>query len=122
MEVISGHHRVPKKWGHEIWIVNNEHYCGKFLGLNKGYRCSMHYHEIKEEDFYILEGKVLMELAGESAIMRKGQSIHIKPRQKHRFTGLEKSVILEFSTHHEDSDSYRSEIGGKVDLEELEIT
>jgi len=53
---------VDKDWGRELWIVNNDKYCGKILELNKGYRCSIHYHKIKDETFYILEGRVLMEI------------------------------------------------------------
>ena len=37
----------------------------------------------------------------------------------HRFTGLEHAEIIEFSTHPEDSDSYRVEVGGAVDLAAL---
>ena len=42
---------VPKGWGYEKWITNNEKYCGKLLYFNKGKKCSWHYHEIKEETF-----------------------------------------------------------------------
>ena len=53
--------------------------------------------------------------------MLPGHSILITPNTKHRFTGLENSEIMEFSTHHEDSDSYREEVSGKVDLDKLEL-
>ena len=109
---------VEKVWGKAIWIVNRD-YCGKKLILNKSYRCSMHYHKNKDETFYILSGKVLLEIGVQKNIMLPGDSILIKPGQKHRFTGLENSEIIEFSTHHEDSDSYRDEVSGKVNLEEL---
>ena len=32
-----------------------------------------------------------------------------------------RSQAMEFSTHHEDSDSYREESSGKVDLDKLEL-
>ena len=51
----------PKVWGEEHWIVNKE-YCGKKLVLKKGFRCSMHFHKIKDETFYVISGKVLIEL------------------------------------------------------------
>jgi quercetin dioxygenase-like cupin family protein len=111
---------VPKVWGSEEWIVNRD-YCGKKLTLNKGFRCSMHYHKNKDETFYILSGKVLLEIGMQKNIMLPGDSMLIKPGQKHRFTGLENSEIMEFSTHHEDSDSYRDEVSGKVDLDKLEL-
>ncbi|OYT41843.1 hypothetical protein B6U80_00310 [Candidatus Pacearchaeota archaeon ex4484_26] len=120
MKVITEYKEVPKVWGKEIWLVNRD-YCGKILVLKKGHRCSLHFHKQKDETFYLLRGKVLMELDKEKAILKPGQSLLIKPGQKHRFTGLEDSEILEFSTHHEDSDSHRDVFGGKVDLATLNL-
>lgn len=111
---------VPKEWGEERWLVNRD-YCGKILVLKQGYRCSMHHHKIKDETFYVAKGKVLMEYAGRKMIMKPGDTLLIEPHMKHRFTGLENSEIFEFSTHHEDSDSYRDEVSGKVDLATLEL-
>ena len=117
---MTQHQEVEKVWGKEIWIANRD-YCGKRVILNKGFRCSMHYHKNKDETFYILNGKVLMEIGDKKQIMLPGSSILITPLTKHRFTGLEDSEIIEFSTHHEDSDSYRDEVSGKVDLDKLEL-
>ena len=114
------HKKVKKIWGAEEWIINRE-YCGKKLILNKSYRCSMHYHKNKDETFYVLKGKVLMEIGNKKNIMLPGHSILIEPNTRHRFTGLENSEIIEFSTHHEDSDSYREELSGRVDLDKLEL-
>ena len=111
---------VPKDWGEERWIVNRN-YCGKLLILKKGYRCSLHHHKIKDETFYINKGCVLMECDGKTKIMRPGDALLIEPHMKHRFTGLEDSEIFEFSTHHEDSDSYRDELSGPVDLSKLPV-
>ena len=108
---------VLKVWGHEEWIVNNEKYCGKKLVFKKGYRCSMHYHKIKDETFYVISGKVLMELDGVKRVMTLGDSQRILPGQKHRVTAFEHSSLFEFSTFHMDEDSYREEVSGKVDLE-----
>ena len=119
---MTEHKKVPKVWGSEEWIVNYD-YCGKKLILKRGFRCSMHYHKKKDETFYIYKGKVLMEANNKKRIMKEGDSIRITPGVKHRFTGLEDSEIIEFSTHHEDSDSYREEgmLSGKVDLSKLEL-
>lgn len=99
---------VDKVWGREEWIVNRE-YCGKLLYLNKGHQCSLHYHNNKDETFYVLEGKVLMEYNKDKKTMVKGETIHIPQKMKHRFFGLEDSIIIEFSTHHKDNDSHRLE-------------
>ena len=93
-----------KVWGRELWIANTPDYCGKILEIKKGWRSSMHYHKIKDETFYILEGIIMMEYNGEDMIMAKGDSIRIKPNEKHRFSGIIKASMLEFSTHHEESD------------------
>ena len=47
---------VPKVWGQEQWLVNNEKYCGKKMLIKDGYYCSYHKHKIKDETFYILDG------------------------------------------------------------------
>ena len=115
---------VPKVWGEEHWIVNNDKYCGKKLVLKKGFRCSIHHHKIKDETFYIIKGKVLMEF-GENCekkkVMKPGDSMHIPPNLWHRFTGIEDSEIIEFSTKHMEEDSYRKMQSGKVSIDSLGI-
>ena len=113
-EVSMNYKTVKKVWGKEIWIVNTDKYCGKILELKKNWRCSRHYHKKKDETFYILSGKVLFELNDNKMILEPGDSIRIKPNNWHRFTGLEDSKIIEFSTHHEDSDTYRSTSSSRV--------
>lgn len=49
---------VPKGWGGERWIVNNKKYCGKILYFMRGLKCSLHYHKIKDETFYVQKGKI----------------------------------------------------------------
>lgn len=113
---------VDKIWGREYWIHNDEKYCGKKLFLNKGKRCSLHHHKIKYETFYVQEGKVLMELGKTKRIMSPGDVVEIPQRKLHRFSGLENSVIFEFSTQHFEEDSYRAkgELSGDVPQEIIE--
>ena len=41
--------KVDKVWGHELWIYNDEEYCGKLLVFDDAYsKFSMHYHMIKK--------------------------------------------------------------------------
>lgn len=114
---------VPKLWGREEWIVNNEKYCGKKLIFWQGYRFSLHYHKIKEESFYLLSGIVLLELIDKGLlterIMTAGDIAHVKPYVQHRVTALTDAELMEFSTQHLDEDSYRLEESGKVDLSKL---
>ena len=105
---------VPKGWGFEKWIVNNEEYCGKLLYFAQGRKCSWHYHKIKDETFYVQSGmiKVLysnddnIELANIS-ILKKGDKFHIYRGLRHQMIALEDTELFEFSTQHFDEDSYR---------------
>ncbi len=86
--------------GETEFDVNNnieEGYCGKFIFVLKGQTCPMHYHRVKHETFYLVKGKVEMEANNETVVMVQGD-IKIMPQNtKHRFTGLEDSLILECS-------------------------
>ena len=114
---------VPKEWGHEEWIINNPQYCGKKLVFKQGYCCSLHYHKIKDETFYILSGKVLIDLEDKgvktSRLMTPGDVQNIAPGVLHRITAIVPSEVMEFSTFHMDEDSYRVIPSGKVDLKAL---
>ena len=112
----------PKGWGEELWIVNSPLYCGKRFVVHKYRRCSLHYHKLKYETFFLESGKLLIELTAAGAdgtphgplhelILTPGKSIRLSPFTLHRFTGLEDSVVFEFSTQHFEEDSYRLEDG-----------
>jgi len=108
-----------KAWGHEVWITNTPLYCGKILVLKKGFRCSMHYHKIKTETFYIQKGKVQMTIqrtgqAQKIIHMGQGDKIHIEPYLIHSFAGVEYSEIVEISTQHFEDDSYRLDKSGRA--------
>lgn len=98
-----------KIWGYEDWIINDKDYCGKRLVLNKGYQCSIHYHQIKKETFYVAKGLVLLQVGAERVLLEPGKSLEIKPGEQHRFIGITNAEIMEFSTHHDERDSYRDE-------------
>lgn len=107
---------VPKVWGYEKWLENNEKYCCKLLSLNKGYQCSLHYHKDKDETFLVTSGHVRLELGDEVMHLRPGSFVRVPPGTHHRFAGIEDSVIIEVSTHHKEEDSYRIEGSRKMDF------
>ena len=135
---------VVKNWGSEKWLANGNLYCGKELYLERDFGCSMHCHHIKDETFYLISGKALIEFENESGgeqtsylllpqntflLKENGKlldkpvdcgdsSLLVEPYRYHRFIGLKDSVILEISTHHEDRDSYRKseKPSGRIDL------
>ena len=109
---------VPKGWGWEKWIVNNEEYCGKLLFFNAGKKCSWHYHVLKDEVFYLQSGKMRVIFSEEDdidkaqeIILEAGQNFHVYRGLRHRMIAIEDSELFEFSTQHFDSDSYRIEKG-----------
>jgi D-beta-D-heptose 7-phosphate kinase/D-beta-D-heptose 1-phosphate adenosyltransferase len=106
---------VPKVWGYEKWLENNDKYCSKLLSLKKGYQCSLHFHKLKDEMFLVTLGHVRFELGDEILHMMPGSFIRVSPGVKHRFRGMEDSEILEISTHHSEEDSYRIEESRKVE-------
>lgn len=112
---------VPKTWGYEIWIENNELYCGKHLHVLPNKWCSVHFHKNKKETFYIIDGELLLDYSNHideqnwidnktnTIVLKKGESFTIEPMIAHRFTSnLNYSCdFIEISTHHDDDDSYR---------------
>lgn len=105
---------TEKVWGKEIEIANDE-YCGKMLILDKDKRCSIHWHIVKTETFYFLNGKCLFEWTLNNPtktyqfIIPNGTALKIMPNTLHRFNGIaETTRIIEISTHDDPEDSYRN--------------
>lgn len=107
--------RVEKNWGYELWVHNDEQYCGKLLVFNKvGDRFSMHYHMIKNETWYIQKGAFefywidVENGKREYTQLMAGDSVEIKKGLPHQLIALEdESIVFEVSTQHFDDDSYR---------------
>ena len=59
-------YHVVKSWGTELWFANNKKYCGKLLTVIPDIWSSngkFHYHKIKDETFFIIEGMLWLEIA-----------------------------------------------------------
>jgi mannose-6-phosphate isomerase-like protein (cupin superfamily) len=107
-------HVEPKGWGREVWIANNDQYCGKILEIKKGKRCSLHFHKLKTESFYLRSGHLRLRVkeSVSSAFVREfdlyeGECMDVSPGLVHQMEALEDSELFEFSTQHFESDSYR---------------
>jgi quercetin dioxygenase-like cupin family protein len=104
---------IPKGWGEELIIENNEMYCGKLLIFRKGCKFSMHYHMIKDETWYVNEGEFVYKWIDtfdaniQEEKLTKGDIVRQKPGQPHQLIALTDGIIFEVSTTHIDSDSYR---------------
>ena len=82
--------------------------------IRKGYSRGNHYHEKKEEIFYIFQGKIKVSfidmdsLQKEEKILEKGNRIRIQPRCGHLFYGLEDTLVIEYSPQvYEKEDTYQ---------------
>jgi len=87
---------VPKGWGYEVWIHNDEKYCGKLLYFEKGKKCSWHYHKIKTETFYLQSGKMLVHFGdvddrslSSELLLTPGDTFEIPIGRRHQMTALE---------------------------------
>ena len=109
--------RIPKGWGHELILVNNEKYCGKILVFKAGCKFSMHYHLIKQETWYVNKGQFTFNWIDTNTAerntlyLREGDVVTIPIGMPHQLTSIEEGEIFEISTEHFDSDSYRVEKG-----------
>ena len=105
--------KVPKGWGEELIIENNEMYCGKLLIFKKGCRFSMHYHLIKDETWYVDKGEFIYRwIDTETAEtieqkLKPGDVVRQRVGQPHQIESLTDGTIFEVSTQHFDEDSYR---------------
>jgi quercetin dioxygenase-like cupin family protein len=104
---------IPKGWGRELIIENNEKYCGKLLIFKKGCKFSMHYHMIKDETWYVNDGDFIYRwIDVETAdiieqTLKRGDIVRQRPGQPHQLEALSDGVVFEVSTQHFDTDSYR---------------
>jgi len=104
-----------KEWGEEYHFYNGN-YCGKRLTFAADHRCSMHFHKIKHEVFLIIVGRILFEYVDLDTrgqyILEVGDTVEVHIGMYHRMTAIGgNAALIEFSSHHEDSDSYRVETG-----------
>ncbi len=92
---------IKKPWGKEFLIEINSKYLFKKLYLKKNCRCSLQYHKFKTETIYVLSGLLEIQINNKFIQLKKGESITIKKRIKHRMKALrDNTFYLESSTPH----------------------
>jgi mannose-6-phosphate isomerase-like protein (cupin superfamily) len=117
---------VPKGWGFERIIVNNNLYCGKQLFIAKGKKFSVHFHQKKTETFFVTRNRAIIrykqlpfeynwsdpqfiefwkEYAQEE--LTEGDVFHVPVGLIHQVEAITDFVMFEFSTFHKDEDSFR---------------
>ena len=93
----------------EFWICNNtaEGYCGKFIFLFSGQTCPRHFHRIKHETFFVLRGKIKLNLRGKNINLDAGRVAAIPLESGHYFTAISgPALVLEISKPSLHRDSY----------------
>ena len=100
----SEQRKVEKPWGHElIWSVTDD-YAGKLLVVKAGESLSLQFHKVKDEAWYVVEGRAELELGapGERVLVREvvgpGAAFRFQPGTVHRVRALEDTTIFEVST------------------------
>jgi mannose-6-phosphate isomerase len=96
--------RVDKPWGYELIWALTDRYCGKLLHVRAGEQLSLQFHRVKDEAWFVYEGKAEIELAAAgdalpaSEVVGPGAAFHFAPGTVHRVRALEDTTILEVST------------------------
>lgn len=104
---------VTKGWGSELIWATNDKYCGKLLNFNEGAKFSMHFHSEKDETWYVLSGKFLVEWIDTSNASVHDQYLIVGdvwrnlPLLPHRIVCMEAGTIIEVSTPDSVEDNYR---------------
>ena len=107
--------KVNKSWGYELWLANDEenNYCAKILHIKAGEKCSMHFHADKHETFYLLNGTCTIDTIDTKTTthvetrLYEGDCYVIDRLVPHQIYAVTDIDIIESSTFHRDSDSYR---------------
>jgi len=100
----SEQRKVDKPWGHELIFAVTDKYAGKLLVVKAGESLSLQFHKVKDESWYVLEGRAKLELGapGEgvltSEVVAAGSSFRFEPGTVHRLQAIEDTTILEVST------------------------
>ena len=100
--------RVEKPWGYELIWAETAQYVGKVLFVKAGESLGLQFHRIKDESWFVQEGRAKLELGSAGDAMLKeeviaaGATFHFRPGTVHRITALEDTTIIEVSTAHLD--------------------
>lgn len=104
---------VQKGWGDEYIFATNDKYCGKLLNFNTGAKFSMHFHAVKDETWYVMRGKFVVQYIDtkdasiKNKYLEEGDTWHNPPLLPHRLICVKEGSIIEVSTPDSVEDNYR---------------
>src|ERR1044072_1663982 len=96
--------KAEKAWGQELMFAVTDRYAGKLLHVKAGESLSLQFHKVKDEAWYILEGRVELELgAGRERVLAReargaGAAFRAGAGRVHRVRAIEDTTIVEVST------------------------
>jgi NDP-sugar pyrophosphorylase family protein len=92
------HNKTVKPWGYEKVQIITELYLLKELYIREGYQSSYHFHKNKDETMLIMQGTGYIEFDARKEYFETGDTIHIKPYEKHTIVASTDTVLYEAST------------------------
>ena len=106
--------KVDKGWGHELIWASTDQYCCKFLNFDRpAAKTSMHYHEHKDEQWYVQSGRFqvdwinLEDGSTKFCNLEVGDTWHNHAGTPHRLVCIEPGTVVEVSTADSVEDNYR---------------
>lgn len=107
---------VNKSWGFEKIFINTDLYCVKELNIYENCSTSKHYHKVKHETFYVIQGVANISLYTESGSLKETYTLNeresfcIQPNTMHLIENVsfgKTLILLESSTQDKQSDNIR---------------
>jgi mannose-6-phosphate isomerase-like protein (cupin superfamily) len=92
------HNKTVKPWGYEKVHIVTELYLLKELYIREGYQSSYHYHKSKDETMLIVRGTGFIEFDDRKEYFDVGDTIHIRPYEKHTIVASTDTILFEAST------------------------
>jgi NDP-sugar pyrophosphorylase family protein len=92
------HNKTAKPWGYEKVQIISELYLLKELYIREGYQSSYHFHKNKDETMLIMEGTGYIEFDDRKEYFETGDTIHIKPYERHTIVASTDTILYEAST------------------------
>ena len=113
--------RVDKPWGYELIWARTDRYVGKVLFVTEGSSLSLQFHNVKDESWYIQDGRAELEMGGagdavtSSEIVGPGAAFRLAPGTVHRLRALADTTVLEVSTPELDDIVRLEDVYGRAD-------
>lgn len=105
---LSHHYGIDnfEKFGAAIINCINREYCKKLIIMLPSQKHPSHFHEKKEETFYILYGDIKLNINGNEKEYKPGEMVIIERGMKHSFSSQNGVIFEEISTTHFVDDSH----------------